>query len=162
LRIRPSSSEVLDHRDDLAAELGREDHRLDVAVVLEAVADDHPLRLALGHRHHREQLGLGADLEAEAELAPVAVDLLDHQPLLVDLDRVDGRVAAAVVVLGDRARERVVQALQAVAQDVREAHDDRRREVACLEPADHLVQVDLVLVRLVRRTTTWPAALMPK
>ena len=61
--------EVLDHRDDRAAELGGEDHRLDVAVVLEAVADDQALGRVLGHRHHREQLGLGADFEAEAEFA---------------------------------------------------------------------------------------------
>ncbi len=143
-------AEVLDHRHDGAAELGGEDHRLDVAVVLEAVADDHPLRLALGHRHHGEQLGLGADLEAEAELAPVAVHLLDHEALLVHLDREHGGIAAAVVVLDDRRGERVVQALQAVVQDVGEAHHHRRGEVARVEPADHLVQVDLVLAGLVR------------
>jgi hypothetical protein len=40
LRISAELGEVLDHRDDGAAELGGEDHGLDVAVVLEAVADD--------------------------------------------------------------------------------------------------------------------------
>ena len=142
-------AEILDHRDDRAAELRGEDHGLDVAVVLEAVADDHPLRLALGHRHHGEQLGLRPDLEAEAELAAVAVDFLDHEPLLVHLDREHRGVAVAVVVLGDRRRERVVQPLQPMVQDVGEAHDHRRREVARLEPADDLVQVDLVVGRLV-------------
>jgi hypothetical protein len=122
----------------------------DIAVVLEAVADDHPLRLALGERHDGEQLGLRAHLEAEAELSPVAVHLLDHQPLLVHLDREHRGVAVAVVVLGDRGRERVVQALQAVAQDVGEAHHHGRGEVARLEAADHLVQVDLVLAGLIR------------
>ena len=52
--------EVLDHRDDGAAELGREDHRLDVAGVLEAVADDQPVGRILGHRHHGQQLGLAS------------------------------------------------------------------------------------------------------
>jgi len=37
-----------------------------------------------------------------------------------------------------------------MAQDVREAHDDRRSEVARLEAADDLVQVDLMVGRLVR------------
>ena len=142
-------AEVLDHGDDRAAELGGEDHGLDVAVVLEAVADDQALGFAFGHRHHGEQLRLRADLEAEAELAAVAVDFLDDQALLVDLDREHRAVAVLVVVLGDRGRERVVQTRQPVTQDVGEAHDDRRRQVARLETADDFVQVDLVLGRLV-------------
>ena len=40
--------EILHHRNDGAAELGGDDHRLDVAVVLEAVADDQPVRGVLG------------------------------------------------------------------------------------------------------------------
>ena len=143
-------AEVLDHRDDRAAELGREDHRLDVAVVLEAVADDQPLGFAFGERHHGQQLRLRADLEAEAEIAAIAVDFLDDQPLLVDLDREHRAVAALVFVLGDGRGEGVAQARQAVAQDVREAHDDGRREVARREPGDDLVQVDLTAVRPVR------------
>ena len=142
--------EVLDHRDDRAAELGREDHRLDVAVVLEAVADDHALRRVLGQRHDREQLGLGARLEAEAELLAVAVDLFDDQALLVHLDREHRAVAVLVVVLGDRLRERLVQARQAVTQDVREAHDDRRRQIARLQALDDFEQIDLALGRAVR------------
>ena len=63
--------EILDHRDDGAAELGREDHGLDVAVVLEAVADDEPPGRVGGHRHHREEFGLAAALEAEAEVGAV-------------------------------------------------------------------------------------------
>ena len=142
-------AEVLDHRDDGAAELGREDHGLDVAVVLEAVADDHPLRLGLGHRHHREQLGLRAHLEAETELAPVAVHLLHDEALLVHLDREHRRVAVAVVVLGNGGREGVVQAPEAVAQDVREPQHHWRREIASLESADDLVEIDLAIRGLV-------------
>ncbi len=138
--------EVLDHRDDRASELGREDHRLDVVVVLEAVADDEPARRVAGHRHHREQLRLAAGLEPEAEVRAAAVHLLDDQALLVDLDREHRRVAVLVVVLGDRRGERVVQRAQPVAQDVREAQHHRRRQVARLELAHHLVQVDLAFL----------------
>ena len=142
--------EVLDHRDDGATELGGERHRLDVAVVLEAVADDEPLRGVLGHRHHGEQLRLRADFQSEAVLLAVAIDLLDDQPLLVHLDREHGRVVVLVVVFGDRLRKRVVHALQAVRQYVGEAHHDRGGQIARLEPLDHLVQVDLALCGGVR------------
>ena len=155
--------EVLDDRDDGAAELGRERHGLDVAVVLEAVADDQPVGRVLGHRHDGEQLGLGADLQAEAELLAVAVDLLDHQALLVHLDREHRGVAVLVVVLGDRLREGGVQVLQPVREDVGEAHHDRRRQIAGLEALDDLEQIDLVCPAGVSgRTTTCPASLIEK
>ena len=143
-------AEVLDHGDDGAAQLRGEDDGLDVAVVLEAVADDHALRLGTGHRHHCEQLRLRADLESETELASVAVDLLDDEALLVDLDREDGRVVAAVVVLRDRRCERIVQPLQPVPQDVRETDDHGRGQVAGLEAVHDLEQVDLVIGGLIR------------
>ena len=142
--------EILDHRNDGAAELGGEDHRLDVAVVLEAVADDHALGRVFGDRHHRQQLGLGAGFEAEAEFLAVAIHFFDHQPLLVHLDREHGAVAVLVVVLGDRLRERLVQANQAMAQDVGEAHHDRRRQISRAQPFDHFIQIDLALRRAVR------------
>ncbi len=135
--------EVLDHRDDRAAELGREDDCLDVAVVLEAVADDQPLRRIAGHRHHGEKLGLRTALEPESEVGAAAIDLFDDEALLVDLDRKDGGVAVLVVVFGDGRGEGVVQRFQAVAQDVREAQHHRRREVACAEFLHDLVDVDL-------------------
>ncbi len=119
LEDEPELLEVLDHRDDGAAELGGERHRLDVAVVLEAVADDEALGRVLGHGHDREQLGLGAHFQPEAELLAVAVDLLDHQALLVHLDRVHRRVAILVVVLRDRLRERRVHVLAGGARGCR-------------------------------------------
>jgi hypothetical protein len=108
--------EVLDHRNDGAAELGGEDHRFDVAVVLESVADDDAIRRILGDGHDGEQLGLGADLEAEAEFLAVAVDLLDHQALLVDLDRKHCGVAVLVVVFRDRGAEGLGQVAQRCAR----------------------------------------------
>ena len=125
--------EVLDHRDDGAPELGGEDHRLDVARVLEAVADDQPVAGRFGHRHDRQQFGLGADLQAEAELAPVAVHLIDDQALLVDLDREYRRVAVAVFVLDDGAREGVVQVAEPVREDVGETHHHRGGQIARLQ-----------------------------
>ncbi len=135
--------EVLDHWNDGAPELRGQRHRLDVAVVLEAVANDQPLGSVLGHRHHGEELGLRADLEAEAEVLSVAVDLLHHEALLIHLDRKYGRVPVAVVVLGDRLREGRVQMLQAVRQDIGEPHHHRRGQVPSLQALDDLVQVDV-------------------
>jgi hypothetical protein len=67
-------AELLDHRDDVAPELGREDHGLDELAVLEAVADDrHRLVARAGRqRQHREQLGLAARLEPEVQLTPMS------------------------------------------------------------------------------------------
>ncbi len=146
---QPQLVEVLDHRDDRAAELGREDHGFDVAVVLEAVADDHALRRILGHGHDREQLGLRAGFQAEAEFLAVAVHLFDDEALLVHFDRVHRDVAVLVIVLGDGLRERLVQTRQAVMQDVREAHHDRRGEIARLQSLDHFEQVDLAFGRAI-------------
>ena len=126
-------------------ELGREDHRLDVAVVLEAVADDQAFRRVSGHRHDGEQLGLAAALEPEAEIRAAAIDLLDDQALLVDLDRKHRGIAVLVVVLGDRGGERVVQRTQAVAQDVREPEHHRCRQVARAELLHDFVEIDLAV-----------------
>ena len=135
--------EVLHHRNDGAAELGREDHRLDVAVVLEAVAYDDAVRRILGNRHDRQQFRLGADLQTEAEFLAVSVHLFDHQALLVDLDRKHRRIAVPVVVLGDRGAEGIGDVAQSVRQDVGEANHHRRVQVARLQSLHHLVQIDL-------------------
>src|SRR6185369_13128533 len=79
---QPQLVEILDHRNDRATELGREDDGFDVAVVLEAVADDHALRRILGHGHDGQQLGLRAGFQTEAEFLAVAIHLFDHEPLL--------------------------------------------------------------------------------
>ena len=134
---------VLDHRNDGAAEFGGDDHRLDVAVVLEAVADHDAVGRILGDGHDGKQFGLGSDLQSEAEFLAVAVDLLDDQALLVDLDGEYRGVAVAVVVLRDGVAERLREVAKAVRQDVGEANDHRRVQVACLQSLHDLVQVDL-------------------
>ncbi len=133
---------ILDHRNDGAAELGGEDHRLDVARVLETVADDQAVGRVLGHGHDREQLGLGAHLEAEAELLAVAVHLFDHEALLVHLDREHGRVAVLVFVFGDGLREGIVQVAQAVNAGCRRNVRPPACAVARRETLHHFVQVD--------------------
>ena len=83
---------LLDHQDHVPAELRGEERRLDVLLVLVAVADDERL-LVLQHRHHGEQLGLRARLEAEVIGAAVLDQPLDEIAVLVDLDRIDAAVA---------------------------------------------------------------------
>ena len=116
---------VLDHRNDGAAELGGDDDRLDVAVVLESIAHHHAVRRILGDRHDGEQFGLGADLEPKAEFLAVAVDFFDHQTLLIDLDREHRGVAVFVVVFRDGGAEGVGQMAQTVRENIGEANDHR-------------------------------------
>ena len=139
--------EVFHHRDDGASQLGGQGHRLDVAGILEPVADDQPVGRILGHGHHGQQFRLGSDLQAKAVFLAVAVHLFDHQALLVDLDGKHRGVAVAVFVLGDGLREHVVQALQPVREDVREAHHHRRAQVALGQSLHHFVQVDFPVGR---------------
>ena len=96
-------------------------------------------------RHDGQQLGLAAHFQAEAELLAVAIHLFDHEALLVHLDREHRGVAVLVVVLGDRLRERVVQMLEPVREDVGEAHDHGRREIALLQSLHDFEQIDLAV-----------------
>ena len=63
-------------------------------LVLVAVADDQVIGV-LGQAEHRLQLRLAAALEADAVRLAELDDLLDDVPLLIDLDRIDRRVAAS-------------------------------------------------------------------
>ena len=116
---------LLDHRDDVPADLVGQHRHLDELGVLEAVADDR--RVVVGHGHHGQQLGLGAGLEAEAVGRAEIEDFLDHLALLVDLDRVDENVG------------------QAVAKDVAEANQDWQPDAAQLQVIDQLLKVDRAL-----------------
>ena len=130
------------HRDDDAApELLREERRLDERAVLVAVAEDERLGVLL-QRERDEQLGLGAGLDPEVEGPAVLHQLLDDVALLVDLDRVDAAEGALVVVLGDRLLERAEELLDARAQDVGEADQDREVEPAAAEVVHQLLEVD--------------------
>ena len=139
--------EALDHGHDRSTELRRQDHGLDVARVLEPVADDQLVGAIAGEGHHREQLGLGPDLEPEAVVAPEQAQLLHDLVLLVDLDRVDRAVVAAVAVLLHRDAERLREAAQAVGEDVGEAQQHGRVDRPLLQSRHDVVEIGLAGAR---------------
>ncbi len=134
-------ADLIDDDDHLAAELLRQQRRLDVGAIFVAVAEDQRLGVVL-EGEGDEQLRLRAGLDAEVVGPPVLHQLLDDVPLLVHLDRVDAAIGAAVVVLGDRLLERAAELLHARAQDVREADEEGQVEAAATQVVDQLLQVD--------------------
>ena len=158
-RIGVQLAHAVDDDDDLAAELLRQQRGLDVRAVLVPVAEDERLGVVLQRERH-QQLGLGAGLEPEVEGPPVLDQLLDDVALLVDLDRVDAAVGALVVVLGDRLLERAAELLDARAQDVGEADQEREVEAAAAQVVDQLLEVDAGRARPAGVTSMWPASLM--
>src|SRR5690606_14211105 len=109
-------------------------------------------------RQAQGELGLAAGLEAGAVARAVAGDRLDDDAPLVDLDRVHALVPRAVPRRLDRARERVVDAVQAVLDEVGAAQrrrragaqgpevgeevDDRHARALATRDGDALVRVD--------------------
>ena len=143
-------AELLDDDEDLVSQLLAHQGEAHELLVLVAVADDEMLR-ALGQAEHRLQLGLGAALEADAVLGAELHDLLDDVPLLVDLDRVHGRVGSRVLVLADRVREPLAQRLDARAEDVREAQQHRQGDALLFQIAREVVQTQLSVGMLLVR-----------
>ncbi len=137
-----SSSPTAVHRDDDApAQLLGEERRLDEGAVLVPVAEDERLGVLL-EGEGDEQLRLGARLDPQVVGPAVLHQLLDDVALLVDLDRVDPAEGALVVVLRDRLLEGAEELLDARAQDVGEADEDRQVEPAAAEVVHELLEVD--------------------
>ena len=134
---------LLDHRDDVAADLLGQHHHLDVFVVFEAVADDR--RLVVGDGQHGQQFRLRSGFQAELVGPAVLENFFDHLALLVHLDRVNAAVAALVAVLGDGVLERLVHLAQAVLQDLAEADQDGQGDAAQLQIVRQLLQIDAAL-----------------
>ena len=122
-------------------------------------------------RHDRQQFRLAAGFEAEAVGLADVVDLLDDVALLVDLDRVDAAVLALVVVVLDGVLKGLVKLADAVLEDVGEADQHGKLDVALAQLVDQLLQVDAfsgvlggmdgdVAVRLTEKYP-WPQFLMP-
>jgi hypothetical protein len=132
---------LLDDEDHRAAHLRREERGLDVLLVLVAVADDQGFLVGVD-RHDREELRLAAGLEPVMERPPELDDLLDDGAVLVDLDRIHAAVLALVAVLADRAVEGAAEQLDASAQDVAEAQQDRQLDAARDQLGDQLLHVD--------------------
>ena len=134
--------QLLDDDVDLVAELVADQRAADVGAILVTVADDD----AAGPREseHGRQLRLAAGLDADT-LAAMRDDFLDDVALLIDLDRIDRGVATAISEFVDDGRERAGQLIDAVMQDVDEAHQHRApvaprhgAEVICCSRGDRV------------------------
>ena len=133
-------AELLDHDVHLVAELLPHEGEAHELLVLVAVADDQMLGV-LGEAEDGLELGLAPAFEADAASLAEFDDLFDDVALLVDLDRVDGRVAAGVAELLARLLEPRREVLDPRAQNVREAQQHRERDPLLLEIVRDLVQV---------------------
>ena len=139
--------EVLDDRNDRATELRRKRDELDVAVFLEAVANDEALGRIAREAHDREQFRLRADLKTEPVLRTAFADVVHHATLLVHLDRVDGVVLTLVAVLLDRHIKRVVEIAQTTMQEIGEVQEDGRSQTALAKTLHDVEKVDLAAGR---------------
>ncbi len=130
---------LLDDDEGLQAQFAPDQRQADVFAVLVAVADDQPARPR--QRQHRHQFRLAARFQAET-LAVVAGQGAGHAAVLVDLDRVHRGVAAGVVPVGLGLGEGRLQLAQALAQDVRKAHQHRQLGAGRARGVHHLGQRD--------------------
>src|SRR5690606_16409448 len=132
---------LLDDDQDLVPVLLADQREAEVRLVLVAVADDEGVG-PLGHREHRLQLRLAADLEADAVTLAERNDLLEHVTLLVHLDRVDRRVASRVLEFVDRGLELLGERLDARSQDIGEAKEQGKAYALRLQIHGQLEQVE--------------------
>ena len=132
---------LLHDQDDVAAELRGEEGRLDIFLVLVAVADDQGL-LVLQHGHDGQQLGLRAGLEPVVVGAAVLHQPLHQVAVLVDLDGIDPAVGTLVAVLGDGAAEGLVQLHDPGLDDLRETDQQRQADAALPHLVHQLLEID--------------------
>jgi hypothetical protein len=134
--------ELLDHHDDLTAQLAPEQRQSQIFLVLVAVADGEGLGVGV-EGEHDEQLALAARLQPHVVRRAGVEDLLDHFAHLVHLGRVDAEVLPLEAVLRDGGAERLVELLHPGAQHVLEAHHAGEAELALADVIDHVHQIDL-------------------
>ena len=116
----------------------------DVLPVLVTIADNHRSGL-LGHCQHRHQFRLAACFEAYLPFRGSGLggqQFLDHAALLVDLDRVDRCVTALVGMFFCDLVEGIAQFVDAVVQDINEAHQHRQLNPGVGQCSGQLRQVD--------------------
>src|SRR5688500_15243813 len=152
-------AQLFDDHEHLMAELLSHEGEAHELLVLVAVAHDEMIRV-LCQPQHRLQLGLTAALESDAVLRAELHDLFDDVALLVHLDRIHGGVAALVAELLARMRKAIGQRVQAGAQDVREAQEDRELDPLLLEIVRELVQVQLPIRMIGVRPDDYVTALV--
>ena len=102
-----------------------------------------PLTAANGEAD--DQLRLGTDFEADVVALAVMGNRLDHLALLIDLDRVEGLVLGRVLVLGDGVLEGAVDIGNPPGEDIHEAQEDRRLDLALDQIVDQGAQIDGLL-----------------
>jgi hypothetical protein len=115
----------------------RQPHEL---LVLVAVADDEMVG-GLVEAEHCLELRLAAALEADAVGGAELDDLVDHVALLVHLNRVDSRIGPLVAELLDRVVELGSEGLDAGAQDIGEAKQQRQTDTLGMEIHGQVVQI---------------------
>ena len=137
--------ELLDDEKDAFAHLLRQEGEFDEVLVLMAVADDERFGVHVGGQD-RVEFGLRAAFETEVVLLAVGDDFLHHRAHLIDLDGIDDEVLALVFVflLGTLKAGRGF--LNAVVEDVGEAQQDRRSDIALCQLAHHFVEIYLGVV----------------
>ena len=129
----------------MLAHLLSQQGQFDVSLVFVAVADNDRVALAL-NGDDGVQLGFGACLYAEVELASVGDDLLDNRLHLVHLDGIYHVVLALVVVLLGGFLETAPRLLDTVVKNIGETQQDRRCDIAQRQLVHHLTQVNLHIV----------------
>ena len=139
--------ELFHDEDDCFAELAAEEGVLNEARVLVAVADHEALGVRV-HGERGEELGLAPGLDAEVPGLAGVDDLLHDFAELVHLDRKNPTVGRGVAGLGDRRGEGCVDRLHAVAQEVVEAHDERKCQLAAPRLGDDIHEIDRLAVAL--------------
>ena len=121
--------------------------QMDKLAILVAIADD---GAALGcQRQHRHQLRLGTGFQADRHVLG-GDDVLDHGFLLVDLDRIQRGIAAAVAQRLDIAIKGTGQLPYPCLQNVRETHQQWQVQPAFAQLTNQLMQVNTGAFR-----TTW-------
>ena len=138
---QPQLAELLDHGDHVAADLLGQDHRLDKAGVLEAVADHQGFGV-VHQSQYGQQLGLAAGLQAEIMRGAKLQQVFHDVPLLIDLDGVHPAVVAGVVELAHGRGKGVGDRLQTVVDDARETKQQGGRQIPLAQLVHQLFEID--------------------
>jgi hypothetical protein len=139
---------LLDDGNDVATQFCRQRHGFDELVVLKTIANDrHAVHAGSARRRrepqHRNQFGLAARFETKAKFNRELRDLLAHVPLLIDLDGIDARICAGVLLLGDGIIEGLANFAQAMVEQIVESQKHGRVDAAFAQALHDFVQVDL-------------------
>ncbi len=128
-----------DRKHALTKRLRRQDQRQH-DVILDAVAQQQPVVADV--RQRRDQLRLRATLETQAIRFAGVEHFLDDLVHLIDLDRIDRLIGAAVTGIGNRRLESLHQPPHSGAQNVLKTHEHWRRYITLCRGFDDFENVD--------------------